>query len=198
MSKKTWIIATLGLLFGLISGGGIVFGFSSKKTEKLVKVTQFQSSSSLFGSSSSVTVSSGGKSSSSIVESSKSQTESKNLETNLVTQSLFGWIENDSISADLIFDKSQIYGKLKNISKGKKYDIIGVFNSEGSKLVSNKLEFQIFENGLFSGKFSFHNQKLKKIQNQSEYDQVTQNYETENYTPILNHHPLKQVDFVSP
>ena len=177
MSKKTWITATLGLLFGLISGGTIVYSFSPKQNNKLAQVQNFSSVSSLLISSSSQSVPSSLASSSSIFQSSSSES-TNNI---LPSQNLFGWFENDSISADLIFDKSKVSGQFRNITKGKKYEIEGIYNSIESQLV-----FQIFDNGLFSGKFEFYNPKLKTIQNQEEYNSTTQFREFESYNPSKN------------
>lgn len=182
MSKKTWIIATLGLLFGLISGGGIVYSLSPKQNSKLASLSQSSSSvGSQFSSSSASQISQ------IIVSSSIAAISKVQLEQNSLSQRLFGWIENDIVSTDLVFDNNKISGQFRNSTKSIKYDLTGVYLPE-----QTKIEFDIFENSLFSGKYEFYPQKLYKIQNQDEYNSASQQHKSENFNSSYN--PAKQTN----
>ncbi len=182
MSKNIWIIATLGLLFGLISGGGIVYSFGSKKDGKIAGVSQKISSSTSQVSSSSQSVSSGTESSNSVGTSSKvqessiSSESSKSISSESKTKELnyYGWMDDDNIEVDFMVDGVKVTGQFRNITNGGKYDIEGQL-ADISPKYNERFDVKLFKNKLFEGGMSLGFSDIPVIQNyiQSKIDFIS-------------------------
>ena len=172
MSKNTWIVATLGLLFGLISGGTIVYTFGVKKDRKVVGISQKISSLSSQLNSSSQSISSESVNSSSAIESSALEVTSKSSESSKSVSSenktinlqYFGWMDDDNVEVDFVVDQNIVTGQFRNITSGGKYDIEGQLADLRPKY-NERFDVKLFKNKLFDGGMSLEFLEIPVIQN---------------------------------
>jgi hypothetical protein len=167
MSQKTIIIAILSILFGLFSGGAIVYQFTAKSNSQLVNYTKNSSS----PSSKSEIISEKSTSSSSFnsvatssitVESTKDNNNSKVEGTKFL-----GWIGSMETEVYLNFEKDKVNGKYYNNIDKKWFDLGGSYTANPDK-TSGVIQLDEFDNGLITGKMYFSGIENPNIFNETD------------------------------
>jgi hypothetical protein len=174
MSQKTIIIAMIAVLFGLFSGGAIVYQFTNKSNKQIANNTSSSNSSymqSEQNSEKNIISSSSVKSSNSSAESSKDTSKPK-----IEGTKFLGWIGSMDTEVYLNFDKDKITGKYYNNIDKKWFDLGGSYTANPDK-TSGTIQLDEFDGGLVTGKMYFSGIDNPNIFNEADSQkQVFNNY----------------------
>jgi hypothetical protein len=192
MSQKTIIIAMVAVLFGLFSGGAIVYQFTNKSNKQILNNTTLSSSSSLQSEQNSEKSSA---SSISTVTSSSTTESSKEVSKPKIEGTKFlGWIGSMETEVYLNFDKDKVAGKYYNNIDKKWFDLSGSYNANPDK-TSGIIQLDEFDNGLVTGKMYFsgidnpnifnETDSQKQVFNNNNYGVSAGNYYNKTFTKLI-------------
>jgi hypothetical protein len=165
MSQKTIIIAMVAVLFGLFSGGAIVYQFTNKSNKPIASNVSSPSSSSLL--SQQVSEKSSLSSSSSVVSSSSTDSSKEDTKPKIEGTKFLGWIGSMETEVYLNFNKDKITGKYYNNIDKKWFDLGGSYNANPDK-TSGTIQLDEFDNGLVTGKIYFSGIENPNIFNETD------------------------------
>jgi hypothetical protein len=165
MSQKTIIIAMVAVLFGLFSGGAIVYQFTNKSNKPIASNVSSPSSSSLL--SQQVSEKSSLSSSSLVVSSSSTDSSKEDTKPKIEGTKFLGWIGSMETEVYLNFNKDKITGKYYNNIDKKWFDLGGSYNANPDK-TSGTIQLDEFDNGLVTGKIYFSGIENPNIFNETD------------------------------
>jgi hypothetical protein len=178
MSQKTIIIAMVAILFGLFSGGAIVYQFTNKSNKQVNNAETSSSSSSAQSEQISEKSNLSSVNSSSATVSSPISESSKDSQKPKIEGTKFlGWIGSMETEVYLNFDKDKITGKYYNNIDKKWFDLSGSYTANPDK-TSGTVQLDEFDGGLVTGKMYFSGIDNPNIFNEADSQKQVFNYNT--------------------
>lgn len=147
----------IAVLFGLFSGGAIVYQFTSKSNKLALKNNSSESIIAIENSQNTEKSISSSSSSSSItttISSISSESSKESTKPKIEGTKYSGWIGSMDTEVFLNFDKDKITGKYYNNIDKKWFELSGNYNSTPDK-TSGTIELSEFDGGLVTGKMYF-------------------------------------------